>query len=302
MIKKGEYMINFFKFFYIVFLVLTKISFSSDSINEIDSFSQIDFGKYTENDCFAFDLDDTVWVPTEKIMRNINFDERSKFLDEIRTISGNERVSYIYDTIPYQLVEEDLQGHIKNLNNNNIPTVAFTARRTGKATLDQKRMVEDDTIQIVQILGLKFNYRHFQTLELHNVNPNNPDFQEKIVDRRLKPFELSNNAMIKEGVIFTNNIDKGFVLGEIFNQGRFFPNRFILIDDKINNLKSVQEAIKNINERFNTSIAFEGFLYNGYLKLDNKIDPKIVEIQKQHFLQDQPSYISESKAKELLEK
>jgi hypothetical protein len=292
---------KYFNILIFIFLFQVWSSFASDQITQIRSFSQILNNDYSENDCLAFDLDDTVWIPIEKIMRNINFDDRKRFLDEIRNLAGNERISYIYDNVPYRLVENIFLEFINNLERSNIPTVAFTARRTGKATLDQKTMVEDDTLEILRNLNLNFNARHFQNLELHNVSPNNEEFKDKIVDSRLKPFELSNNAMVKNSVIFTNNIDKGFVLGEIFSKGGFFPTKFILVDDKLPNLTSVQEAINNINRKFNVSIKFEGFLYTGYLELDNNIDPKIVEVQKNYFLQNPPIYVSEDNARKLLE-
>lgn len=269
---------------------------AAKTIVEVESIEQIPFSKYTPKDFLGFDLDDTTFIQEQKIMRNANLDARKAFLDEIRDQEGNERVLFAYDNSKYQLVEEDLKAEVDKLNERKVTTFGFTARRTGKAIRDQKSIVEDDTLRIINQLNVNFHSNYFQNMTLDGMNPNNPTYATNIVDNRLRPFELPHDAMVKEGVIFTNNIDKGLVVGEVFKRSGVFPEIFGFVDDKKENLTSVEEAIKKINEKFTTTIKFEGYHYKRALKLDNTLNPDVVNLQKAELLKKDPRFLSEQEA------
>lgn len=265
-------------------------------ITEVDSIEQIPFSKYTPKDFVGFDFDDTLWTTEQKIMRRSNFDDRKAFLKEIRTQGGDERVTFAYDNSKYRLVEEGLKAEIDKLNGREVTTFGFTARRTGKATRDQKSIVEDDTLRIINQLNVNFQSNYFQNMTLDGMNPNNPTYTTNIVDTRLRPFEIPHDAMVKNGVIFTNSLNKGLVLGEIFKTLGFFPDTFVLVDDKMENLTAVEEAIKKINEKFTTTIKFEGYHYTRASKLDNTLNPEVVNLQKSELLKANPRFLSEQEA------
>lgn len=266
----------------------------------VESIKQIPFLNYTKEEFIGFDLDDTIFIQEQKIMRNANFDDRKAFIDGIRAKEGNERVSFAYDNSKYQLVEDDLKDEINTLNERGVTTFGFTARRTGMASEDQKSSVEDKTLQILDLLSINFQAKYFQNIVLDGMNPNNPMYKNDIVDKRLQAFKLPHDAMVKKGVIFTNNINKGLVLGEILKRSGSFPKTFVLVDDNDVNHASVAEAIKKINENFKTSIRFQGYHYIRASKLNNTLNPDVVNLQKAWLLKENPRFLSEQEALQLL--
>lgn len=280
-------------------LVAAEVAISN--IQEVKSFDQIPFSQFTKEDCLAFDLDDTTFCEGRNIMLNANFDPRKQFVEDIRTIAGNERVSFMYDNNNYQLVENILLDHLSDLGNRNVPTIGFTARRTGKATPDQQSSVEDSTLNILHKLNVNFQSPSFQNLEFEGMNTNNPNYKNSIADARLRDFQVPGNVMVKEGVIFCNNIDKGIVLGKIFETSEFFPKSFVFIDDKLTNLTAVSTAIEKVNERYQTNIQFRGYHYTQSLKMDSTINPDVVALQKEYLLKNEPVFLTDEDALALLE-
>lgn len=265
-------------------------------IIEVDSIEQIPFSKYTSKDCMGFDFDDSLWTTEQKIMRRANFDARKAFLAEIRTQGGDERVSFAYDHSKYRLVEEGLKPEIDKLNERQVMTFGFSARRTGKATKDQKTFVEDDTLGMLKQLNINFQSNHLKNMILEGMNPTNPQYATNRSNDRLTLFTEPHDAMVKDGVIFTNNIDKGLVLGEVFKRLGFFPETFALVDDLKKNHIAVEEAIKNINETFKTNIKYEGYYYTKASKLDNTLNPEVVKLQKAELLKENPRFLLEEEA------
>lgn len=286
----------------LLFLLMLPLKYAtaSETIIEVESMSQIPFESFTSKDCIAFDLDDTTFIQKEKIMRNANLEARNAFIEEIREQAGNERVSFLYANSEYQLVEDCLRDEIEKLNERDVTTFGLTVRRTGKATEDQVRAVEDDTLRLLYSLDVQYKSNYFQNMTFTGMNPNNIVYTEFIVDTHLRPFALPHDVMVKDAVAFTNNLDKGLVLGEIFNQSDFFPETFALIDDKKANLTSVEEAIKKINEKFGKNIKIKLYYYTKASKLDNALNQAVVDLQKAELLKDNPRFLSEQEALKIL--
>lgn len=281
-------------------LVASEIAFSN--IQEIESLDQIPFFKLTQNDCVAFDLDDTTFTPKRLIMRDPNFDEKKSFTEEIRKVAGNERVTFMYDHNDYQLVEESMLSHLSILNNLGVTTVGFTGRRPGKATSDQQTSNEDNTLDILHKLNVSFYSPYFQNMEFKGMNSSNPEYADSIMDKRVRPFDEPGNVMVKEDVIFCNNIYKAIVLGKIFETVEFFPETFVFIDDKLKNITEVSIAIDKINEKYKTNILYEGYFYtHAEKRMNNTINPDIASLQKEYLLKDNPVFLTDEEALALLE-
>lgn len=270
------------------------------SITKISSLNQINFHKYTDKDIVAFDLDDTLFVRKDKILRNANVTEMNKFIDTIRQVS-KERVTYLYDHAEYMLVEEVVTSYISALNEKNTETVSITARRTGKPSADCKTNVEDDTISVLNKLGIKFKSNVFVDCELKDMSYTNPNLQNQIVEPTLRPFDFPSNAMMKNNVIFTNNLNKGLIIGKLFEYTKKIPDIFVFIDDKEKNHISMIEDIKKINELYSCNIVYEGYLYSGATDLlDNNLDENVVNLQKTYLLKNDYSYVSDTDAHEMI--
>src|ERR1044071_4103037 len=105
------------------------------SITKIISINEIPFDTYSTKDLVAFDLDDTIFVQNDKIMRSINSKQRHYFITDIINNSKVSNVKKMFENVEYRLVEDDTIRHINNLQNRNIETLALTARRTGFRTM-----------------------------------------------------------------------------------------------------------------------------------------------------------------------
>lgn len=159
---------------------------------------------------------------------------------------------------------------------------------------------ELDTINVLLKLGIKFQSKRLEDFELDGVVYTNPVYIKHIIEPTLRPFDLPGLACIKQNVVFTNNIDKGIVLGKIFNRFEFVPSVFVLIDDKEKNHLSMIEAIDKINAEFGYEIKYEGYWYVGADLLDNVLDPYVVELQRNSILKEDYMWVSDLEACELL--
>jgi hypothetical protein len=265
-----------------------------------ETYNDIPFNTFASQDFVAFDLDDTIFIQKNRIMRNANSAARNKFIDSIREKSGNERVTFAYEKSPYQLVENCVSQCLKDLRERQIDTMGFTVRRTGIPTQDVKTTVQDDTLRILSELNVQFKSKNLNDTVLEGMNSLNQAYKEHIVDPKLKPFYITHDVMIKDQVIFTNNLDKGLVLGRLFEQSQFFPDTFHFIDDKEQNLISVRDAIAYINKKYDKSIAFRGYHYVHATKLDNTLQPDIIELQKTYMLTDDPIFLTDEEALKML--
>jgi hypothetical protein len=257
----------------------------------IKSLREINFEQFGEETLVLFDLDDTTFIEKLCIMRNINFADRKKFVETIREKKNNERVTFLYDHQPYQLIENDI---LKILSIDGLHTLGFTARRTGRATADQKCTVEDNTLRILDSLNIKFRSNIIQNIEFKDVNTSNPIYTPSTIDTRLRPFDLPGNAMIKEHVVFCNNIDKGLIMELIHDKFNNFK-RFVLIDDKMENLLSMEKGILKSGK-----YEFIGYHYIASNLLDNNLNSEIIALQEKYLLDEIPQIITDDMAALLL--
>jgi len=204
-------------------------------------------------------------------MSNINNTNRRAFLNSIRSEVGEERVTYLYDNMKYQLVEECL---LKYLGTPGLKAVGFTARRTGRATEDQTTFVEDLTLNILTKLNVCFGTNTIEDMELRDIGYSNPKYQDCLISNQLTPFYRSNGVVVKNGVVFCNNINKGIVLDSVFSQSGNSFKKICLIDDKIKNLEDMAATVSNMS-----GVSFVGYHYEGAELLNNVVDPIVVNKQ-----------------------
>lgn len=262
-------------------------------IIKIKSFPEI-VHEFTPQDCVAFDLDETIFTHKMKVLRAINMSERKKFLFDVKKEIGEAKYWYLFDKLPFMVVEDSVKLFIESLHEKKVETIGFTARRTGKWTKYCPRTVQDKTINILKDLNIAFNPIHFEDYVIVGANTNNTEYANQIVEMGMDEYEIKDDAMIKSNIIFTNNINKGLILSKIFEKFRFIPDTFVLIDDKEDNLIALIEAINEINKNYNTNIKFIGYHYTGAKDLlDNNIDFQIIELQKRKLIEESYYFFNE---------
>jgi hypothetical protein len=93
-------------------------------------------------------------------------------------------------------------------------------------------------------------------------------YQSEIVFNELAPYRGNYSAYL-DGILFVNGteISKGDALLAFLEKTNFFPNRIVFIDDREDNLKSVEEAIQKLNR----PIEYVGLHFLGAQKYPSKL-------------------------------
>lgn len=95
----------------------------------------------------------------------------------------------------------------------------------------------------------------------------------------------------KGSVFCFSDAQKGTVLVAFLKHIGYIPECIVMVDDKLEHLKHVEEAVAGLG------IPFIGFRYSGADEWVKSFDPRIAEIQHKHY----PEMISNEKAREILE-
>jgi hypothetical protein len=256
-----------------------------NSIIKIKSFRNITH-KFGPNDLVAIDLDETVFVPKLKVLRAINLPKGKEFMNDVRSQVGNLKFIELFDKLPYMLIEEEIKPFLTILRESQVATIGFTARRPGKWTSNDPRFVEDKTIDILNELDIKFNPIHYTDYVMTGFNTDNPQYANGVESKQV-PFEIKSDAMIKSGVVFTNNVNKGVIMCEILDKFKSIPKVFSLIDNEEDNLLALKGAIDFFNETYCSNIQFIGYHYTGATDLlDNSLNENVIQLQKRKLIEE----------------
>ncbi len=171
-----------------------------------------------------------------------------------------------------KLVDPNMLDIMQYLEQNNIPSIALTYFFAG--TLGKIKSVADWRINELANLGVKFNYGFckFDQIELNTL-----------------PKVSSYYPLYKQGMLFCLQPNKGLVLKTFLEQTNWVPLKVIFIDDKIDNLQSIQEELMAKN------IEFIGLHYTGALDLPIEINEKLVEFQHE-YLMEHGEWLTDQKA------
>lgn len=264
----------------------------------INSFDEINFSEFdAHKDLVGFDLDDTTWVESMSVMQNGHSKERVKFLDEIRRQTGGERViDFLYDNIVFKVTEESLHEKMKLLKDKGVITMGLTARRTGKPSPLEDFNVVDRTFETLKTVGISFDFQRFNDVDLSDLVLD----KFNIINPNLKPFAEEGKVVAKNGVVFTNNMNKGLVLATLFQRSNFFPKVFVYIDDSYTNLIDIQGCIDYINEMYDKNIELKPYLYRRVANETTPLNPEITQLQLKYLLKDSPEVLSDLDAKKVL--
>jgi hypothetical protein len=251
-------------------------------IKTINKFSEIDTSSWDDKTLLLLDIDDTIVVPKEKVIRNANHDKRVYFQDKIKEYIGEEMVDKILENQGYMFVDNNFMDFYNKVN---IPKICITTRRTGKM-LSTSKPSEDLIIDDLNKLGVKLDPKKY---------PNNARINLDIHDAfthvhdDLYNFYKQDSQMIKDGIIFCCNVNKNEVLLYYFYLLLEKPNKIIVIDDKLKTL----ELIKKFCDYGQLKCDYELYHFRGVDLLDNKISDKEVNNRIDYMIKTQ-SYAPES--------
>lgn len=159
---------------------------------------------------------------------------------------------------------------ISDLQSANVPVLAFTARGRSQWYTSDIEGVDQFTYQQLTHAGIDFN-------------------------RTSIPAALQNleSVYFDKGTIFAQHIKKGDLLKHLFKDLEYQPSSIIFVDDKLDQVQSVEAAVTE------AGIPFKGFWYRR-VELDNKaFNPMAANLQLESLLLND-EILSDEQAQELL--
>lgn len=237
------------------------------SITEIQSHIE----QYVPNSLVLIDIDDTLLIAQDKIIRNANIQSMKQFLQKLKSHADYDILKNIlYTTVQYQLVEPEWSNLVNDLKRTAYAVYGFTARRAGPFILECSGA--DWTRDSLANLGVSFSSH----------KPLFPHFQH--------------------GILFCYRASKGSVLKEFLLHSCAYKHidTIILIDDRLYNHENVAHEIEIFNKTHNDcQLSFLGIHYKAADLFDHTLDQDVVEKQLETLITDK-RYISQEEAKQLI--
>jgi hypothetical protein len=177
---------------------------------------------------------------SKRIMKEVPADKQMIFLS-LMTISS-EAV----------LIDECTPRLLQRITERGIPAIALTANLTG--SFGKIKNMEEWRINTLRRLGIDFS--------------KSAPYQKSLIFDNLSPYR-GNYSTYLEGVLFVNGttVSKGDAFLSYLQKTGFFPNKIIFIDDKEDNLKSLEAAIQKLER----PIEYQGLHYLGAQKYPSKM-------------------------------
>lgn len=261
-------------------MVLLMVSNAFAEINEVTDFNSLEntlLGA-DQDTLVIFDVDYVLMMPTKDYSLSRNAYRKSLWSDLKSRVTSDEEEflrSIIVADAKWELMDQKILDILLYLEENSIPTIAMTALNTGKMGVIKSR--EDLRIHELKSLNISFK----------NTSPFNKDISlDSLKTKHGIP-------LLKDGIIFTAEQDKGFILDKILTELTYKPNKIIFIDDKFENIKSVESFCQK------TKIPFVGFYYRKIelIKTKNVDDENFEKLLIKTLEQDKIWLLSDKKSK-----
>lgn len=158
----------------------------------------------------------------KRIMKEIPSDKQMIFLSLMTTHSN-----------PI-LIDDQISHYLQKITSQKIPVMAMTANLTGE--FNKIKSMEKWRINSLRELGIDFSY--------------SAPYQGSLIFDHL-PSYRGNYSTYSDGIFFVNgtNVSKGEALLAFLKKIHFTPTKIIFIDDREDNLKSVETALHEFHPR-----------------------------------------------------
>jgi hypothetical protein len=250
----------------IFFILLYSFSFSSflsAKIIEITNLELIQeyFNPLDDQSLVMWDVDHTLIFPSDSVLRPGNeviaHELGLHYLGGRSHPNWNELISQVLSKVPFYLVDPQLPSLISSLQKKGIPTMAFTAMRTG--SYGKIPSMENWRIDQLKCLGIDFSQFFPQHSGLN---------WQQTTSKFGKP-------AFKAGILCSDHLPKGPVLKTFFNTINWQPTQVIFFDDTLDCLISVEHTLKELN------ISFIGIHYHAAKYTQTPVNLKIAHYQYQ---------------------
>ncbi len=209
---------------------------------------------------FVWDVDDVLVTCSDPVLRLANKEKFEKICRTyVKKLSAEEYerlYSIVYKSRGLEIVDRKVYDVLRLLLDKNLKTIALTHTKPGPMGLIEK--LEDLRVEELRHLGLNFEIL-------------SPFMGESSLNSHQ---DTESSTVIKKGIIFTADAEKGRALEEVLKSYQLKPSQIIFIDDRLDNLKSVEAFCKR------NQIEFFGFEYTAVKEhFTQKVDEKLIEIQ-----------------------
>lgn len=176
---------------------------------------------------------------SKRIMKDVPAEKQMMFLSLMTTSS--EPV----------LIDECTPQFLNSLSQRGIPMIALTANLTG--SFGPIKNMEKWRIQTLKLLGIDFT--------------KSAPYQQSLLFNDLSPYR-GNYSTYLDGVLFVNGttVSKGDAFLSFMKKTGVSPNKIIFIDDREENLKSLEAAIQKLDR----PIEYQGLHFLGAQKYPSK--------------------------------
>ncbi len=269
-------------FFQILFTLIIIIGNARCEVIETPDLVAIEeeIKKVDEKALVVFDIDNTLIIPSDMILRQNAKPLVKKILEKLREdksstphykFSREYLKSKVLKSMKVELVDPKITKIIQDLNERGIQTMALTNSTTGNFG------------------GIK----RLENLRINQLATVNIDFKKSFVKYSTPSFSDSNNScLFKDGILFTAKQPKGKLLAAFLKKMNLKPSKVIFIDDNIKFIESVENEMKN--EGIDTLC----FHYTQVRMLPFRVDEKIAEFQLRN-LREHSEWISDEEARDL---
>ncbi len=178
-----------------------------------------------QNTLIIFDVDDVIIRPTDEYDMNRNTFRNSLWRELGNKLSLNTFKEYYGNTrsnSQWELVDRDIYSVFKLIEERKLSTISLTSFVTGSYGLMGN--AEDWRINQLKQFGFDFS----------KLSPLKRNYYIKTEDNP------HGESLLKSGVIFTARGNKGAALEYVLNTEDFHPKKIIFIDDRLENLQSIQ--------------------------------------------------------------
>ncbi len=268
-----------FKFRNILFSLLSISSPALPDILVVDDLCRFEeeVEKLNEDALVLFDVDDTLIVPKDAILRPCGRAFVKKFTQMLPS-GQQDQEELLFSKVLLQkesiLVDPKAPDLIKSLHARKIPTIALTAADSGK--LGHIENMADWRIHELKSLDLDFTpaFPHHELMEFPTQK------------------EMCSNPTFKGGILFTSDHPKGDILKAFLEKLSWRPKKVLFIDDKLSYIESVETTMKELG------IECISFHYSAAEKLPCQLDEEIAKIQVTYLMK-HGQWLSDTKAAQL---
>lgn len=241
--------------------------YAASSITPIHSIKEVEhqIRIHAKNSLVLFDIDDTLMIAVDKVLRNANIGLHNEFVQVLRQeIQAEFLVNEMFQAGQFKLMEEEYARLIEAL----IPIAhgvyGFTKRSTGAFIMETTG--EDWVFQKLLELDVIFTQSYFAS----------PNFAH--------------------GILFSNRMPKGPALITFLEENNINVSTIIMVDDLLDNLESIAASIEQWNATHAQHINFMGFHYKAVELMDHTPHIDTVRAQLQHLIQT-AEYLSEEQVR-----